>query len=65
MKWLVIGIAVCAVLGAIYVYVPSLAHVAFYTPSHAGTTVLPVFGVSWMMLLGVGLAVMFNKFVRR
>ena len=60
-KWIVILIATMAVLGGFYWYMPSLAHVAFYTPAMVGTTKLPVFGVSWLLISGVGLAILFKK----
>lgn len=60
-KWFVIGIAVVAVLGALYWHFPGLHGVAFYTPAMVGTTKLPVFGVSWLLISGVGLAILFKR----
>jgi hypothetical protein len=61
MKWIPIGIAVLAVLGGLYWHFPSLADIAFHTPAAVGTTKLPVFGVSYLLLVGVGLTVLFNR----
>lgn len=60
-KWIVVLIATVAVLGAIYWHFPGLASIAFYTPAMVGTTKLPVFGISWLLLSGVGLAILFKK----
>ena len=63
-KWFVILLATVLVLGILYWQFPSMASVAFRTPSMWGTTPIPSFGISWMFLTGVGIAIFFKKLAK-
>lgn len=63
-KWILIGVFVMFTLGLLYWQFPGLGSVAFYTPAMAGTTKLPVFGISWLLIIGAGLAVVGRKMAK-
>jgi hypothetical protein len=63
-KWILIGVFVMFTLGILYWNFPSLSHTAFYTPAMVGATKLPVFGISWLLILGVGLALVGKKMAK-